>query len=192
MKHCRCRLRPPAGCAAGSRHGGAQGFPGLERKEFLRRAEQNVEALNAATAGIPLSACACTSVGQLRGTARFRYSARKSDRYRPEARPTRLLFEAANPRHEHEWIVWRDARCRRQGSGARPYRHLFQLCRTPRADRASIETLCSSCRRGNASSPHRIAGSGPLQAMARSIDRGPGRSFASCAKEQTSGRTDLK
>jgi 5-methyltetrahydropteroyltriglutamate--homocysteine methyltransferase len=26
-----------------------------------------------------------------------------------KARPTRLLFEAANPRHEHEWIVWRDA-----------------------------------------------------------------------------------
>jgi 5-methyltetrahydropteroyltriglutamate--homocysteine methyltransferase len=26
------------------------------------------------------------------------------------ARPATLLFEAANPRHEHEWIVWRDAR----------------------------------------------------------------------------------
>jgi 5-methyltetrahydropteroyltriglutamate--homocysteine methyltransferase len=27
-----------------------------------------------------------------------------------KARPTQLLFEAANPRHEHEWIVWRDAK----------------------------------------------------------------------------------
>jgi 5-methyltetrahydropteroyltriglutamate--homocysteine methyltransferase len=26
------------------------------------------------------------------------------------ARPGMLLFEAANPRHEHEWIVWRDAK----------------------------------------------------------------------------------
>jgi 5-methyltetrahydropteroyltriglutamate--homocysteine methyltransferase len=26
-----------------------------------------------------------------------------------KARPSQLLFEAANPRHEHEWIVWRDA-----------------------------------------------------------------------------------
>jgi 5-methyltetrahydropteroyltriglutamate--homocysteine methyltransferase len=26
------------------------------------------------------------------------------------ARPAQLLFEAANPRHEHEWIVWRDAK----------------------------------------------------------------------------------
>ena len=27
-----------------------------------------------------------------------------------KARPRQLLFEAANPRHEHEWIVWRDAK----------------------------------------------------------------------------------
>ena len=27
-----------------------------------------------------------------------------------KARPATLLFEAANPRHEHEWIVWRDAK----------------------------------------------------------------------------------
>ena len=25
------------------------------------------------------------------------------------ARPGTILFEAANPRHEHEWTVWRDA-----------------------------------------------------------------------------------
>ena len=25
------------------------------------------------------------------------------------AKPQTLLFEAANPRHEHEWIVWREA-----------------------------------------------------------------------------------
>ena len=27
-----------------------------------------------------------------------------------EARPTGLVFEAANPRHEHEWKVWKDVR----------------------------------------------------------------------------------
>jgi len=27
-----------------------------------------------------------------------------------KARPSTILFEAANPRHEHEWIVWRDAK----------------------------------------------------------------------------------
>jgi 5-methyltetrahydropteroyltriglutamate--homocysteine methyltransferase len=26
-----------------------------------------------------------------------------------KARPATVLFEAANPRHEHEWTVWRDA-----------------------------------------------------------------------------------
>ncbi len=25
------------------------------------------------------------------------------------ARPSTILFEAANPRHEHEWEIWRDA-----------------------------------------------------------------------------------
>jgi 5-methyltetrahydropteroyltriglutamate--homocysteine methyltransferase len=27
-----------------------------------------------------------------------------------EARPTGLVFEAANPRHEHEWRIWKDVR----------------------------------------------------------------------------------
>jgi 5-methyltetrahydropteroyltriglutamate--homocysteine methyltransferase len=27
-----------------------------------------------------------------------------------EARPAGLVFEAANPRHEHEWKVWKDVR----------------------------------------------------------------------------------
>ncbi len=27
-----------------------------------------------------------------------------------KARPATILFEAANPRHEHEWTVWRDAK----------------------------------------------------------------------------------
>ena len=26
------------------------------------------------------------------------------------AKPAAILFEAANPRHEHEWIVWRDTK----------------------------------------------------------------------------------
>jgi 5-methyltetrahydropteroyltriglutamate--homocysteine methyltransferase len=27
-----------------------------------------------------------------------------------KAKPAAILFEAANPRHRHEWAVWRDAR----------------------------------------------------------------------------------
>ena len=27
-----------------------------------------------------------------------------------KARPATILFEAANPRHEHEWKVWKDAK----------------------------------------------------------------------------------
>jgi 5-methyltetrahydropteroyltriglutamate--homocysteine methyltransferase len=27
-----------------------------------------------------------------------------------KAKPTGILFEAANPRHRHEWAIWRDAK----------------------------------------------------------------------------------
>jgi 5-methyltetrahydropteroyltriglutamate--homocysteine methyltransferase len=27
-----------------------------------------------------------------------------------KAKPQAILFEAANPRHEHEWVAWRDAK----------------------------------------------------------------------------------
>ena len=27
-----------------------------------------------------------------------------------KARPSQILFEASNPRHAHEWVVWRDAK----------------------------------------------------------------------------------
>jgi 5-methyltetrahydropteroyltriglutamate--homocysteine methyltransferase len=27
-----------------------------------------------------------------------------------KAKPMAILFESANPRHEHEWVVWRDAK----------------------------------------------------------------------------------
>jgi 5-methyltetrahydropteroyltriglutamate--homocysteine methyltransferase len=27
-----------------------------------------------------------------------------------KAKPNAILFEASNPRHAHEWVVWRDAR----------------------------------------------------------------------------------
>ena len=59
-----------------------------------------------------------------------------------KARPATILFEAANPRHEHEWIVWRDAAIPgRQGARARPDRHLLELRRAPRADRPADRAL---------------------------------------------------
>jgi 5-methyltetrahydropteroyltriglutamate--homocysteine methyltransferase len=87
------------------------GFQNLSEAEFLARAEQNVEALNAATANIPpermrLHIC----WGNYEGPHDFDIALEKIISIVLKARPTQILFEAANPRHEHEWIVWRDAR----------------------------------------------------------------------------------
>ena len=87
------------------------GFQHLGEAEFLSRAAQNVEALNAATANIPadrLRMHICW--GNYEGPHDYDIALGKVIGIILNARPTRLLFEAANPRHEHEWIVWRDAK----------------------------------------------------------------------------------
>ena len=86
------------------------GFQGLSEEEFLKRAAANVEALNAATANIPaekLRMHICW--GNYEGPHDHDIALEKVIGIILKARPSQLLFEAANPRHEHEWTVWRDA-----------------------------------------------------------------------------------
>ena len=86
------------------------GFQKLSEAEFLERAAQNVEALNAATSNIPperLRMHICW--GNYEGPHDHDIALEKVIGIILKARPSQLLFEAANPRHEHEWIVWRDA-----------------------------------------------------------------------------------
>ncbi|MFN3891367.1 MAG: cobalamin-independent methionine synthase II family protein [Beijerinckiaceae bacterium] len=87
------------------------GFQNLSEAEFLKRAEQNVEALNAATANIdPARMRIHICWGNYEGPHDFDIALEKVIGVVLKARPSQLLFEAANPRHEHEWIVWRDAK----------------------------------------------------------------------------------
>ena len=87
------------------------GFQNLSEAEFIRRAEQNVEALNAATANIdPARMRMHICWGNYEGPHDFDIPLEKVISVILKARPAQLLFEAANPRHEHEWIVWRDAK----------------------------------------------------------------------------------
>jgi 5-methyltetrahydropteroyltriglutamate--homocysteine methyltransferase len=90
-----------------SRH---TGYQDLTDDEFLRVARANVEGLNAATAGIPpekLRMHVCW--GNYEGPHDFDIPLEKIIDVVLAARPATILFEAANPRHEHEWIVWKAA-----------------------------------------------------------------------------------
>jgi 5-methyltetrahydropteroyltriglutamate--homocysteine methyltransferase len=87
------------------------GFQGLSEMDFIKRAAQNVEALNAATRNIPperMRMHVCW--GNYEGPHHHDIALEKVIDIVLGARPSTILFEAANPRHEHEWEVWRDAR----------------------------------------------------------------------------------
>lgn len=90
-----------------SRH---TGYQDLSEDEFLKVAAANVEALNAATANIPperMRMHVCW--GNYEGPHDHDIALEKVIDIVLKARPATVLFEAANPRHEHEWTVWRDA-----------------------------------------------------------------------------------
>jgi len=87
------------------------GFQSLSEAEFTARAWQNVEALNAATRNIPsekLRMHVCW--GNYEGPHHCDIALEKVIDPILAARPSTILFEAANPRHEHEWEIWRDAK----------------------------------------------------------------------------------
>ena len=87
------------------------GFQDLSEAEFLRRAALNVEALNAATANIaPEKMRVHICWGNYEGPHDHDIPLEKVIDIVLKARPSQILFEAANPRHEHEWKVWRDAK----------------------------------------------------------------------------------
>lgn len=90
-----------------SRH---TGYQDLSEKEFLAVAAANVEALNAATANIPpdrMRMHICW--GNYEGPHDHDIPLEKVIDIVVRARPATILFEAANPRHEHEWTVWKEA-----------------------------------------------------------------------------------
>ena len=90
-----------------SRH---TGYQDLSEHDFLKVAAANVEALNAATANIPperMRMHICW--GNYEGPHDHDIPLERVVDIVLAARPATILFEGANPRHEHEWTVWRDA-----------------------------------------------------------------------------------
>jgi 5-methyltetrahydropteroyltriglutamate--homocysteine methyltransferase len=91
-----------------SRH---TGFQHLSEIDFLKVAEANVEALNAATRNIPAEQMRMHICwGNYEGPHDHDIPLEKIIGIILKARPATILFEAANPRHDHEWAVWREAK----------------------------------------------------------------------------------
>jgi 5-methyltetrahydropteroyltriglutamate--homocysteine methyltransferase len=90
-----------------SRH---TGYQDTTEDEFLKIAAANVEALNAATAKIaPEKLRMHVCWGNYEGPHDFDIPLERIIDIILRARPSTILFEAANPRHEHEWKVWAQA-----------------------------------------------------------------------------------
>ncbi|CAM8672167.1 MULTISPECIES: cobalamin-independent methionine synthase II family protein [Sphingobium] len=91
-----------------SRH---TGYQDASDEEFIRIAAANVEALNAATANIPADRMRMHICwGNYEGPHDHDIPLEKVIDIILAARPATVLFEGANPCHEHEWTVWRDAK----------------------------------------------------------------------------------
>lgn len=87
------------------------GFQELSEVEFLRRAEHQVEALNEALRNIPATALRMHLCwGNYEGPHTHDIPLDKVLPIVLKAKPSAILFEAANPRHAHEWTVWRTAK----------------------------------------------------------------------------------
>jgi len=91
-----------------SRH---TGFQDLTEAEFLARATEQVEVLNHAVRDIPADRMRLHLCwGNYEGPHDHDIDVAKIIPIAMRAKPQAISFEAANPRHAHEWAVWRDAK----------------------------------------------------------------------------------
>jgi 5-methyltetrahydropteroyltriglutamate--homocysteine methyltransferase len=87
------------------------GFQDLSEAAFLQRAEHQVEVLNHALRNVPAGALRMhVCWGNYEGPHDHDIPLEKILGIVLKAKPPAILFEASNPRHAHEWIVWRDAK----------------------------------------------------------------------------------
>jgi 5-methyltetrahydropteroyltriglutamate--homocysteine methyltransferase len=79
-------------------------------EEFVAAAVRHVEAINRALRDIPADRARLHLCwGNYEGPHHLDIDAAKIADVVLKAKPATILFEAANPRHEHEWTAWRDA-----------------------------------------------------------------------------------
>jgi 5-methyltetrahydropteroyltriglutamate--homocysteine methyltransferase len=86
------------------------GFQEISESEFLKRAEYQVEALNHAVRDIPAERMRMHICwGNYEGPHDHDIPLATILGVVLKAKPAAIVFEAANPRHRHEWTVWREA-----------------------------------------------------------------------------------
>ena len=79
-------------------------------EEFVAAAARHVEAINHALRDVPADRVRLHLCwGNYEGPHHLDIGVEKIIDVVLRAKPSTILFEAANPRHEHEWAVWRDA-----------------------------------------------------------------------------------
>ncbi|HEX2198333.1 MAG TPA: cobalamin-independent methionine synthase II family protein [Burkholderiales bacterium] len=87
------------------------GFQDLDDEAFLARAALHAEALNHALAGVPADRVRVHICwGNYEGPHDHDIELRRILPIVLKLKARAVSFEAANPRHEHEWVVWREAR----------------------------------------------------------------------------------
>ena len=86
------------------------GFQDLGEAEFLQRAAHQVEVLNHALRGVPAERCRMhVCWGNYEGPHDHDIPLEKIIDIVLRAKPQGIQFEASNPRHAHEWVVWKSA-----------------------------------------------------------------------------------
>ena len=86
------------------------GFQDLSESEFLKQAQQQVEALNFALQNIPAEKIRMhVCWGNYEGPHTHDIALTKIMNIILSAKPSAVLFEASNPRHAHEWAIWKEA-----------------------------------------------------------------------------------
>src|SRR5207247_10553234 len=86
-------------------------FQGLTEAELLKQAEHQAEVMNHALRNIPASSLRMhVCWGNYEGPHDHDIALEKIIGIIFKAKPAAIQFEASNPRHSHEWIVWKNAR----------------------------------------------------------------------------------
>jgi 5-methyltetrahydropteroyltriglutamate--homocysteine methyltransferase len=84
-------------------------FQDLSEADFLKRAAFHVETLNHALRNVPAEMCRIHICwGNYEGPHDHDIDFAKVAPILVKAKPQALVIEAANPRHAHEWTVWKD------------------------------------------------------------------------------------